>query len=76
MTDLQTSQTNYETAIQNFSNNPTDENSNFKRLQQRIYCHVRYGKKTLAQANNIEKSELAGISHYYETPASKNDVLA
>ena len=76
MTDLQIAKTNYELAIQKFSNNPTADNANFYRLQQRIYDHVRYGKKTLAQANNIEQSELAGISHYYETPASKDDHLA
>ena len=64
MTDLKKAQTNYELAIQIFSNNPTDENADFYRLQQRIYDHVRYGKKTLAQANTTENC------HYYVTDFS------
>ena len=68
MTDLQTAQTNYETAIQTFANNPTDDNANAYRLQQRIYDHVRYGNKTLVEANKIESNyATAGISHWYQT---------
>ena len=61
MTDLQKAKTNYESAIQIFANNPTDENAAFYKLQQKIYDHVRYGKLTLAQANTSDKC------HYYET---------
>ena len=60
MTDLQKAKTNYELAIQIFANNPTDENANFYRLQQKIYDHVNYGKMTLAKANKTEKQ-------YYRT---------
>ena len=55
MSDLQKAKTNYELAIQIFANNPTDENANFYRLQQKIYNHVNYGKMSLAEANKTEK---------------------
>lgn len=55
MSDLEIAKTNYELAIQIFANNPTDENANFYRLQQKIYDHVNYGKMSLAKANKTEK---------------------
>ena len=70
MTDLQKAQTNYELAIQIWANNPTIENSKFKRKQQEIYHHVHYGKMTLTEATTTEKCP------YYETAPSTRDHLA
>ena len=61
MTDLEKAKTNYELAIQIFANNPTDENANFYRLQQKIYAHVNYGRMSLAKANTTEKC------HFYKS---------
>ena len=61
MSDLEKDKTNYELAIQIFANNPTDENANFYRLQQKIYDHVNYGKMSLAEANTTEKC------HFYKS---------
>jgi hypothetical protein len=68
MSDLEKAKTNYELAIQIFANNPTDENANFYRLQQKIYDHVNYGKMTLDKANKTEKQ-------YYQAD-NFNNVIA
>ena len=68
MTDLEKAKTNYELAIQIFANNPTDENADFYRLQQKIYDHVNYGKMSLSKANKTEKQ-------YYQTD-NFNNVIA
>ncbi len=68
MTDLEIAKTNYELAIQIFANNPTDENADFYRLQQKIYDHVNYGKMSLSKANKTEKQ-------YYQTD-NFNNVIA